>query len=297
MIKDNKVRSRGWQFTWFHYTEETKEYLRSLHPDKCSYVGWGDEIAPSTGEPHLQGYTYFSTLKSFKQVRALFPTGQHLTPTGVDNGIVAYCSKDGTNVEEHGERPMSNKDKASKCGQATKAHWEDVLEKAKAGDLDSIPAETRIKHYRVLKEIHKDYMKSKDCVSNLENEWISGPSGCGKTSGVLDKYPDAYLKTCNKWWDGYQDEETVLIDDIDETHTHMVHNLKIWGDHKPFLAETKGGMLRIRPKRIICTSNVRISDMTSGNHLNALKRRYIEVDMYDEHYSSNGQNLKYKKME
>lgn len=133
----------------------------------------------------------------------------------------------------------------------------------------------------------KDHMKQPPPIDILDNHWVCGPSGCGKSLNARKTYPGAYYKMCNKWWDGYQNEETVIIEDIDENHKGLVHHLKLWADHGPFLAETKGGAITIRPKRIIVTSNCRLSEMAEGVHLEALERRYEVTDHYDSSYSSN----------
>lgn len=141
--------------------------------------------------------------------------------------------------------------------------------------------------YPTLKLIAKDHMKKPESISVLENRWVCGPSRCGKSWSLRKEFPDAYYKMCNKWWDGYQGEETVIIEDIDENHKCLVHHLKLWGDYGPFLAETKGGALNIRPKRIIVTSNNRLSEMAEGVHLDALEQRYTVTDMFDPKYASN----------
>lgn len=154
-------------------------------------------------------------------------------------------------------------------------------------NIDLIDPDIYVRHYSTLKLIAKDHMKKPSCNSTLDNHWICGPSGCGKSRGVRETYPDAYYKMCNKWWDGYQNEETVIIEDIDENHKCLVHHLKLWADHGAFLAETKGGAINIRPKRIIVTSNCRLTEMAEGVHLEALQRRYKVTDHYDPHYASN----------
>lgn len=58
-------------------------------------------------------------------------------------------------------------------------------------------------------------MKDKPaCLEKLENEWHWGPTGTGKSHTVRTAYPDAYLKTNTKWWDGYQKEDVVIIEEL-----------------------------------------------------------------------------------
>lgn len=34
--------------------------------------------------------------------------------------------------------------------------------------------------------------------------WYYGKSGSGKSSAARREHPDAYIKSCNKWFDGYK---------------------------------------------------------------------------------------------
>jgi len=230
-----------------------------------SYLIYGKEVGQS-GTPHLQGYVQL--LKKTRISKKLQQKYGHLEKRkGTVEQAIAYCKKDG-DFTEFGEVPLTG-------GEANKRRWEGAWEMAKAGKFEDVPADIRIRSYRTLKEIRKDYMVAPLPNDEMENYWMYGLSGCGKSRYARETYPNAYYKMANKWWDGYQGQDVVIIEDLDERHNCLGHHLKIWGDHGAFLAETKGGAIMIRPKIIFITSNYHpISIWNDENMLEPIKRRY-----------------------
>lgn len=109
-----------------------------------------------------------------------------------------YCTKEVTRVEgpiSIGEKPMHRN---------SKQDWDAIWEAAKAGDMEAIPAEIRFKHYRTIMAIQKDNLTMQATQDTTKGEWLYGPSGCGKSSTARRENPQAYIKSANKWWDGYK---------------------------------------------------------------------------------------------
>ena len=117
--------------------------------------------------------------------------------------------------------------------------------------------------------------------------WLYGPSGIGKSYLVRNTFDNIYEKSNNAWWDGYNNEKTVLIDDFDKTCVKLSYYLKIWGDNYRFNGEIKGSIIQPIYNKLIITSNYNIEELFYDEEkpdielVNALKRRFEEIYIYD----------------
>jgi len=186
-----------------------------------------------------------------------------------------YVWKDDTAIEgtrfEVGQKPFKRN-----C----KTDWDGAKEKAKAGLIDQVPSDVYIKFYRTLKMIAMDNMEKQPDLNDCAGIWIYGPPGTGKSHYARQHYGNSlYLKAQNKWWDGYQNESNVLLDDFD--CKALGHYLKIWADKYCFMAECKGSSIQIRPKHFIITSNYSIDELFGEDPVlaAAIKRRFYVIHM------------------
>lgn len=94
------TKSKKWCFDYF-YIDNTglpkgmpnfEDW--GIHP-KDEYIIVGDEFAPSTGNPHLQGYVRFVNARSRYTMRNKFPAAANFRiANGTDLQNFRYCSKD-----------------------------------------------------------------------------------------------------------------------------------------------------------------------------------------------------------
>lgn len=260
-------RSRAWCFTVNNYNANDEILFQNLD---CRYMVFGRESGDKEATPHLQGYLCLGEAKTLGGVKKIHKTAHWEIARGSPEQNRTYCIKQGL-FEERGVIPMNQKRK----GESNAERWSDAKKAAIEGRLEDIPADIFVQYYRTVKEIKKDYMSKPDDLTDIENYWICGPPGSGKSRSARERYPGSYFKLCNKWWDGYQGEENVIIDDWELDHKVLGHHLKIWADRYSFLAETKGGAIHIRPKRIIVTSNYPIESVFEDNMMcSAINRRF-----------------------
>lgn len=268
-------KAYDYRFTLNNYTEIEEQQLKEL--EGVRYMCFGHETCPTTGTPHLQGYVYFNSRRHFTALKRINARISWRTCDASPEDNRDYCLKEDTDSYfETGLIPMSQKRKGERGGEAEAQRWKDARVAAVEGKLEEIPDDIFIRYYRTLKEIKKDNMVKPSDLESLENYWIWGIPGCGKSRSARERFPEFYPKMMNKWWDGYQGEENVLLDDFELDGKVLGHHLKIWGDRYAFIAETKGGAIQIRPKRIIVTSNYS-PDMIFGEDremLAAVLRRF-----------------------
>lgn len=261
------VRHRRYCFTWNNWTQANHDYLATL---ACRYIVYGKEIAPRTGTPHLQGFVVWHHAKTIDATKAIL-RGCHVEVTG-GTALEAsdYCKEDGDYVER-GDLPAD----PAEQGRVEADRWIAAWDSAKAGSIEEIPADIRIRCYGTLRRIGMDYMPAIRPLGDVCGIWLFGESGSGKTRAALAAYPDAYIKPRNNWWDGYQDEEVVIVDDVDKYDVALGGKLKHWADFAPFIAEIKGGSRKIRPRLIIVTSQYVIGDIWKDRETKeALGRRF-----------------------
>jgi len=239
-------RARNFMFTLNNYTDEHIEKLAQL---PCRAMGYGKEIGEN-GTPHLQGWVCFENARVFNAVRKKF-LGAHLEimRSRLETNR-KYCMKDG-DYFERGDIPVTQEAK----GQMEKDRWERIKTLAQEGKVEEIEGGVYCRLFKTLKAIAAEHAPKLVANDKLDNLWYYGASGTGKSKLARQDNPGAYIKLNNKWWDGYNGEDVVIIDDFDKYDIGLSGHLKRWSDHYPFPAEYKGGVKLIRPKRIIVTSN------------------------------------------
>ena len=259
-----QIQGRNWLCT-LNNPEVT---LEEIHKQSKATYTCGQLERGENGTPHLQFFQNFKSpikLTMYKKVN----TKIHAEVIKINNGAHNYCMKEDTRIEgpwEYGEKPIQRNNKED---------WEKVRELAKEGKLDEIPADIFVRHYSNLKKIQKDYIKITDA-TDLRGSWIYGPAGVGKSRQARVDFPDAYPKLCNKWWDGYQNQKNVIMDDIGLDHKCLGQQLKIWSDRYGCILETKGGAMASEYENFVVTSQYTIDEIWIGDQstIDALKRRF-----------------------
>lgn len=262
MPKEERIRSRNFCFTVNNYTDTDIKDMERLR-DACTYCVYSREVGDD-GTPHLQGYCvtlvrcYFSALIKLAP-RAHFEVRKAHTHAEAADYCKGLCEKkhfvfNPTTVES-GTLPVDG-DCAAVGKLAERARWEQARIAAKAGRFDDIPADIYMRTHTACHKIAAAHQEQLPSLAELDFHYWFGPTGTFKTLTSRKENPIHYLKPINKWWDGYDGQPCVLIDELQPEHgKFMLHFLKLWCDHHPFSAEHKGGTKVIRPSKIIITSN------------------------------------------
>lgn len=273
------LTSRGWIFVLNNYTDENIEKLQWIAKEDKSlrYFVWGEEVGDS-GTPHLQGFAYWKSAKTWSAVNKWFGIGLHTEPMYSNAKACSdYCKEDDTGIFEIGVCPMTQEEK----GKAGDEVYKDMIELAKGGDLTAIETTYPgmfIRYKRTLYELKNEFRKTPDNLERPCGMWVQGKAGTGKSTfaqGLSGSEP-FYLKSNNKWWCNYNDEKFVVIEDMDTDNCPgTLRNIKLWLDKWPFQAEFKGGMKLIRPEWVIITSNYSMEEVFGKDQrvLDPLMRR------------------------
>lgn len=264
--------SKRWCFTL------NNPQIDEIIPEElCEYGIIGNEIAPETQTKHLQGFVSFKVPKRLNQVKAILPRAHWEKAKGSVQQNFDYCSKDG-NFKEFGERPIEPCESATK---KRKADYDLAVELAKKQRIYEIDSDMLLRFGSSLRAIQREHPLALPDNDYLCGYWFYGAPGTGKSRSARWLFgPGAYPKPLNKWWDGYQNEPYVILDDFEPVHAVLGHHLKQWADHYPFTAEQKGTSIRIRPAILCVTSNYRINEiwMDDMRMQEAIRRRFQQIN-------------------
>jgi len=122
---------------------------------------------------------------------------------------------------------------------------------------------TSFKAYKALHSAPRDF--------KTEVTVIQGPTGTGKSRYCSEEYPDAYWKARDQWWDNYEAQEVIIID---EFYGWIPFDLLLrMLDRYPLKVEVKGGKVNFCPKKIIITTNKTPNTWYKDAYFPALARR------------------------
>ena len=266
-------RAIYWCLTINNYNYDT--FSQFEHPD-IRYVVGGFEVG-SGGTKHIQGFVEFTNRKRLPGAKEVFPTAHLEAKRGTIEQAIAYCKKDG-DWFEHGLRP---KEQYVNGAKVNKEKWDAIVKMAETSDYSSLKREypsEYIRYYHSFKRIGKDEMSKPADLSDTCGHWYYGEAGTGKTTKARVENPGSYIKSRDKWWDGYNSEEVVILDDLDKFNVSLGGCLKDWGDKWTFKAEEKGGYKWIRPLKFIVTSQYSIEQIFDDSETrDALNRRFKKI--------------------
>lgn len=267
-------QAQYWLLTIPHH-----EFLPYLPPN-CKYIKGQLEKGNNTEYLHWQVIAMFTRKVRLSTVKETFGRQCHAEPSK-SAAANDYVWKEDTRVAntqfELGEPPIRRN---------RKNDWNEILECARKGNFDSIPADVYIRYYNNIQRIAAQHATPEAIEKEVFVLW--GPTGVGKSRRAWSEASlDAYPKDPRtKFWDGYRGHEHVVIDEF-RGGIDIAHMLR-WLDRYPVLVEVKGSSTVLKAKKIWITSNLDprnwyplLDDETKEALLRRLTITYCPLPLYN----------------
>lgn len=262
-------QSKNWMFTWNNPPYDEAQIPPNVWPD----VKWGvwQHEKGEQGTPHYQGYVVFVKNTRLAWLVANLPEGIHWDlRRGTHEEAKAYCMKKDTRYCDDDPDHVCNQD----CGpwfinpdaepkQGKRSDLAEVAEYIKTHNTketaEAFPS-LFIRNYRGLM-VYRNVVKFTERADDVKTELIIywGVRGSGKSHMAKALYPGYFslmrprTKDGGCWWDGYEQQDTVLIDEFfGWLSPDLLCRLNDKGKAQ---VETKFGFVPFNSKRIVMTSN------------------------------------------
>lgn len=246
-------------FTLNNYTASEVESIKNW---EAKYIIFGYEKGES-GTPHIQGYVEWKNARKLSTLKNLNDRIHWEARKGSAFQASEYCKKEG-NIWEKGI--MSNQGKRSDL--------DSVVESINDGNSLAIIASTNpqqfIKYHKGIEKL-LSLTRFSDRTTKPYIEWRYGKSGTGKTRYCIEKHPNHYIKDGTMWWDGYTQNEAIIIDDFDGNWPYR--DLLRLLDYYKYQGQFKGGYIPINSPFIYITCEFPPEYFWSDNKLTQILRR------------------------
>lgn len=253
-----KGRHRGFCFTLNNYTPEDFEIFKGLENvkrPKITYAVCGKEIGEQ-GTPHLQGYIKFANANegNWNTMRKWFPRARLEVARGTDIHNQTYCTEDGDFYEFGTPSTQGSR------SDLKKVHKEIIDKKIKNEreffENDDVSVSNQ--SLQLARSCLKLYGPKRKLEKPPTVHWYFGESGSGKSLSAMrdieyDGRPYYKCSSNGKWWDGYDGEKVVLIDDWRPEWCKYQDFLQIL-DLYEYKVEVKGGMKELEADTFYITS-------------------------------------------
>jgi len=236
------------------------------------------------GTFHLQGFIHYKNPRVMPKKK--IPRA-HLEPVRCTAAAIKYCSKEESRVpepwagpHEFGTRPIKGDDSE----QGKRNDLENLA--ALALNRDICLAQIATENAAAFIRYHKGLIALRnitapDRTTKPTVYWLHGPAGTGKTRYAMTLAEDkpVFIKDSTEWWDNYEQQPTIIIDDYDK-NKFSFRSLLTALDMYAHQAQVKGGYVKILSQRIIITCEFSPYELWSGNELAQVERRIDHVHRF-----------------
>lgn len=267
------AKARAWIATWNNPPLNGHEIISDLVQNEKVSFATGQLEKGELGTPHLQFYLEVNSNVRLSYMKKLIDPTIHWEPRrGTQSEVIAYVTKEDT-------RQSPPFEYGTKKEQGSRSDLLRAKEMIKSGSSELEVAEecftTWAKFYKALDRYRVLVQPRRDWEMDIQVYW--GEPGTGKTRKAFEDDPNAYFKPIGEWWDGYDGQETVIIDDFYGwlPYAFMLQLL----DRYPLVVPTKGSFKPFNAKKIVITSNKHPEDWYDKTKcgFDALRRRITRI--------------------